>query len=198
MLGRYRMVLASGSPRRVRILKEQGVSFRQLVPNIDETNGRNLPPYKLAVHLAEEKAAAVMNMVTEDEVILGCDTIVILDDEIIGKPSDQGEAAAMLGRLSGRKHTVCSAVALVSPGNGLFSGYELTEVYFNEVSRQAIEAYVVTGEPLDKAGAYGIQGRGVFLVDTIRGNIDNVIGLPMTLVNELAGKVMGGRNRHET
>jgi septum formation protein len=123
------------------------------------------------------------------DVVLGCDTIVVLDDEVLGKPRSPEEAVRMLTRLSGRRHIVCSAVALGIAEGEIFDGYELTEVYFRPIDERDIRDYVATGEPLDKAGAYGIQDRGVFLVDRVVGNIDNVIGLPLTLVDELAGKL---------
>ncbi len=185
----YELVLASGSPRRVRLLNEASIDFRQIIPHIDETNPKQLKPDELAILLARKKSQAVLEQVIDNEVILGCDTIVILNERVLGQPASKKEAAQMLTQLSGTKHTVCSAIALQAASGEIVSGFELTDVYFKNVSSEEIEDYVNTGEPLDKAGAYGIQDRGVFLVDRFAGNIDNVIGLPMTLLDELAGRL---------
>jgi septum formation protein len=159
------------------------------VPDIDEKNNDQLKPYELATHLAEKKAESIIGRAKVGDIILGCDTIVILDNKILGKPSSKIEAQQMLSLLAGRKHTVCSAIALRTVSGEPVSGHELTDVYFKNVSPIEIEKYVDTGEPLDKAGAYGIQDTGVFLVDRFVGNIDNIIGLPMTLLDKLAGKL---------
>ncbi len=193
LLDRYDLVLASGSPRRFRILTEAGITFRQIIPNIDENGGPEIPPEQLAEQLARKKAEAVRKETDEREVILGCDTIVVLDNAILGKPESKEHAFEILSLLSGRKHTVCSAVAFVKPDGRTISGYEQTDVFFNAVTDDEIRQYIETGEPLDKAGAYGIQGFGAFLVDTYKGNLDNIIGLPMTLVNDLAGKLLTGK-----
>lgn len=167
------------------------------MPAIDEDNNTDIAPFELATRLAEKKAEAVRHDIHEDEIALGCDTIVVLHNEILGKPFSRDEAVAMLSSLAGQKHTVCSAVALASPCGDMVSGYELTDVYFKAVPLIDIERYVETGEPLDKAGAYGIQDKGVFLVDRVQGNIDNVIGLPMTLLDELAGKLIENKGLYE-
>ncbi|UCD95287.1 MAG: septum formation protein Maf [Candidatus Zixiibacteriota bacterium] len=189
LLEKYRLVLASGSPRRVHLLKEAGIDFRQIIPDIWEDDSRHEDPYELATFLAVEKSRAVREKLAEDEVALGCDTIVVLGKRILGKPVSEKEAFEMLSELSGRMHTVCSAVALLSRTGEAVSGYELSDVYFRNVSASDIRQYIKTGEPLDKAGSYGIQERGVFLVDRVVGNIDNVIGLPRTLLNSLAGRM---------
>jgi septum formation protein len=190
LLEKYSLVLASGSPRRVRLLNDAGIAFRQLIPDIDESNSKHLKPYELATLLAEEKSQAALVQSNNNEVILGCDTIVVLNNRILGKPSSKEEAIRMLTDLAGNKHTVCSAVALLTRESEIISDYELTDVYFKKVAKQEIENYVDSGEPMDKAGAYGIQERGVFLVDRFAGNIDNVIGLPMSLLDELAGRLV--------
>jgi septum formation protein len=190
LLNKYRLVLASGSPRRVSLLQAAGIEFRQLIPDIDENNHAHPDPSELAILLAQKKALAVSGEIEADEVILGCDTIVILNDLVLGKPGSDAEAFEMLSALSGNRHTVCSAIALLERGGHTASGFEFTDVYFNPVSAAQIKAYIKTGEPLDKAGAYGIQEEGGFLVDRIEGNIDNVIGLPMSLLDRLAGKFM--------
>jgi nucleoside triphosphate pyrophosphatase len=190
LLSKYRLVLASGSPRRVGLLRAAGINFRQLIPDIDENNHACPDPSELATLLAQKKALAVCGEIEIDEVILGCDTIVILNRLVLGKPGSEDEAFEMLSALSGNRHTVCSAIALLERGGHMASGFEFTDVYFNSVSAAQIKEYIKTGEPLDKAGAYGIQEEGGFLVDRIEGNIDNVIGLPMSLLDRLAGKFM--------
>ncbi|SYZ73344.1 conserved hypothetical protein [Candidatus Zixiibacteriota bacterium] len=184
----YGLVLASGSPRRVDILNKAGIAFRQIIPNLDEKDDVDPDPCRLSTILAEAKAHCVMNQAKKNEIVLGCDTIVILNGRILGKPRSARQASQMLTALSGAEHTVCSAIALVDSGGKTVAGFETTKVYFNEVSAEAIREYIDTGEPMDKAGAYGIQGKGGFLVDRIVGNIDNVTGLPMTLLDSLAGK----------
>jgi septum formation protein len=171
------------------LLKQVGIQFHQVIPDIDESNSLDLPPYELAVNLAEKKALAITEQNNQEVIVLGCDTIVILGDKILGKPQSSDEAVTMLTQLEGNMHIVCSAVALAVNGRIEQSGYELTNVFFKLTSYEAIAEYVETGEPMDKAGAYGIQDRGVFLVDRFEGNIDNVIGLPLTLLNNLAGKL---------
>jgi len=147
-------------------------------------------PLDFARRLAEQKALAVSREVGGTAVVLGCDTVVILDNQILQKPEDERQAFQTLSRLSNREHIVCTALALVSETEIAASGHELTRVLFNRVSAEQINEYIATGEPMDKAGAYGIQGMGAFLVDRIEGNLDNVIGLPRKLLDELAGDVL--------
>lgn len=189
LLSRYKLILASGSPRRVALLKENKIPFRQLVPDIDENNHLADDPITYAERLAFLKSEAVLTLTSPDEIIIGCDTIVILEGKILGKPNSPEHAFQMLRALSGKKHTVCSAVSLRNHRHAAVTASEFTDVFFNKVSEEEIKAYIQTGEPLDKAGAYGIQDAGGFLVDRIEGNIDNVIGLPLTLLNHLAGRI---------
>lgn len=187
----YRLILASGSPRRVKILQEHGIHFDQVIPDIHEDNNTSLPYYDLAVELARKKAEAVGQDLEKNQIALGCDTIVVIDDRILGKPDSRRHAFEMLSELSGNCHTVCSAIALLRGDvHKYVSGHELTRVYFNKIEPKQIQEYNDSGEPMDKAGAYGIQGIGGFLVDRIEGNLDNVIGLPMTLLDKLAGRLM--------
>jgi septum formation protein len=189
LLKKQHLVLASGSPRRVRLLQEAGIKFRQIISEIDEPNHLHSDPYKTAMILAGMKIAEVKDKLKPREVGLGCDTIVVINDKILGKPTSPAHALEMLMELSGYRHTVCSAIALRSQDGPMVEGYETTEVYFNEIKRSRLEEYVRTEEPLDKAGAYGIQGLGGFLVDRIEGNLDNVIGLPLILLNDLAAQL---------
>jgi len=187
---RYRLVLGSGSPRRVRLLTETGVTFEQIVPRVKEERRDDEPPYDFAERMAVEKARSVADGVGKGRVVIGCDTIVVLDDQLLGKPTSEDDARRILTVLSGRRHTVGSGVALAGPGGRVVSGYELTVVYFNDVNSEQIRAYLDSGEPMDKAGAYGIQGMGAFLVDKIEGHLDNVIGLPRLLLDKLASKML--------
>jgi septum formation protein len=186
LAARYRLVLGSGSPRRVRLLKETGVNFEQIIPQLNEQLRAGEQAFEFAERMAVEKARQVYEQVDEGHVVIGCDTVVVVGEQLLGKPSDAEDAMRILTTLSGRKHTVCTAVALVGSGEAVVSGRELTQVYFNEVSRDQIEKYIDSGEPMDKAGAYGIQGMGGFLVDRIEGHLDNVIGLPCLLLEKLA------------
>lgn len=184
------LVLGSGSPRRQRLLTEWGVKFQRLVPQTDEVRNSDEEPYPYAERLARQKALAVADIAPDNSVVIGCDTIVVLDGSVLEKPHDEQDAFDILSKLSGQCHTVCSAVALKAPRVAPVSGYELTEVKFHTVSADQIRKYIETGEPMDKAGAYGIQRKGGFLVDTTRGNLDNVIGLPGKLLDELAGRIL--------
>jgi septum formation protein len=184
------IVLGSGSPRRVMLLEETGIEFRQVIPQLAEVQLPGEPPYDYAVRLAEDKARWVAGRVEDDKLVIGCDTIVVLQDRVCEKPGDEREALDTLSLLSGKEHVVCTALAIASAGEVVASGYELTCVFFNEVTTERIEQYIATGEPLDKAGAYGIQGMGAFLVDRIEGNLDNVIGLPKCLLDRMAKEVI--------
>ena len=181
-----RLVLGSRSPRRVQLLAEFGVVFRQAISEIDEAQQLGEDPFRYAVRLAEDKALEVARRCDPDEIVIGGDTVVVLEGIILGKPSNRDEAVKTLLKLSGKRHTVCTALALAHGTGVLCSGAEGTEVYFNRVTSEQIERYVDTGEPMDKAGAYGIQGMGAFLVDRIEGNLDNVTGLPRALLDSLA------------
>lgn len=187
---RYRLVLGSGSPRRVRLLGETGVTFEQIIPDIKEDHHSEEPPYDFAERIAGEKALWVAERVEAEDVIIGCDTIVVLGDQLLGKPTDQANALRILSSLSGQQHVVCTGVALAHRRAVVVSGYELTKVFFNDVDGQRLREYIASGEPMDKAGAYGIQGMGAFLVDRIDGQLDNVIGLPRLLLDSLAERLL--------
>jgi septum formation protein len=179
-------VLGSASPRRCYLLRETGIAFTQATADLDEARRPGEDPFAYAGRLAKEKALAVAARAHEHAVVLGGDTVVVLGDEILGKPSCAEEAQATLRTLAGQPHIVCTALALAHRGGVYASGDERTTVYFNTVTDDQISEYVATGEPMDKAGAYGIQGMGAFLVDRIEGNLDNVIGLPRLLLDRLA------------
>jgi len=185
---RYKLVLASGSPRRQQLLKEIGCSFTIETHDVDEIQRPGEKPYEFARRLAEEKARSVEG--DRDAIALGFDTIVIVDETVLGKPVDTKDALRMLTMLVGRRHVVCTAVAFAQSGILLASDFDVTTVYFHPVAPERLEAYIAAGEPMDKAGSYGIQGMGGFLVDRIEGNLDTVVGLPRGLMDRLAAEIL--------
>jgi septum formation protein len=172
-----RVVLASSSPRRRELLKLIGIAHEVRPANIDETMRPREVPRRHAERLAREKASAIATR-DPDIITIGADTVVVINRKVLGKPSDPEQAAWMLGMLSGREHTVITAVA-VSRGKKLRSAIEEVRVKFRRLSDDEIEAYVATGEPMDKAGAYGIQGHGATIVERIEGDYFAVMGLPL-------------------
>ena len=188
---RRRIVLGSRSPRRVMLLGETGIRFDQVIPAVEEVREAGEPPFDYALRLAVDKGRWIMSRLTDDQVAITCDTIVVLGDRVLEKPNDENDALAILTALSGHRHVVCTAVALATGEEILRADYETTDVYFNTVTASQIREYIASGEPMDKAGAYGIQGMGAFLVDRIEGNLDTVIGLPRTLLERLAGEING-------
>lgn len=186
----HQFILGSASPRRKKLLAEIDISFEIIRPTIEEEVDERLTPQMVAESLSLQKAQDVASHCSLGQVVMGCDTIVLLNDIILGKPKSETEAASMLARLSGKKHTVCSAISLLIIGGPMISSHEQTRVLFNELTTTAITEYIATGEPMDKAGAYGIQGIGGFLVDSIEGNLDTVIGLPRLLLEAMAGELL--------
>lgn len=176
-----RLVLASSSPRRAEILHRLGLEVEVDRPDVDESlEGRESPP-AAAERLAREKAAAGAR---PGALSLGCDTLVVHGGDILGKPDTPERAIAMLGRLSGHEHLVYTGIALAAPGL-VESTVESTRVWFRSLSSRELEEYVETGEPMDKAGAYGIQRFGAALVARIDGDYFNVMGLPVQRLLEL-------------
>lgn len=190
------LILASASPRRRALLEQIGVQFQVECSHVQEEKDSALEPEPLAAHLALQKAQAVAAL-HQDGLILGADTIVVNDGLVLGKPADEAEAADMLRRLSGKWHQVMTAVALVdaSGTRSPWVAVEKTGVKFRELSEAEIAAYVATGESMDKAGAYGIQGYGALLVEQIEGCYFNVVGLPLQKV--AAGLRNWGMNLYE-
>ena len=177
------LILASASPRRRWLLAALGVPFRVMPVDIDERPRRDEPPAAFAMRMASEKAAAAH--ARHPAWVLAADTIVELDGRIFGKPSDADDAAAMLAQLSGRTHAVRTAVTLLQPSGALAADMLVgTDVTFRTLDGATIRAYVDTGEPLGKAGAYAIQGEGAHLIDRVVGSYTNVIGLPVPEVEE--------------
>ncbi len=174
------IVLASASPRRAEILSNAGIPFVRDVPkDIDETPLAGERAKDYVIRLAREKAEAVA--IDPDRIVLGADTTVVVGDEILGKPSDAGDAARMLRLLSGRAHEVITGICL-RDCRGCIVDAATTRVWFSPLSGTEIEAYVSSGEPMDKAGAYGIQGLASKLITRIEGCYFNVMGLPISMV----------------
>ncbi len=185
------VVLASGSPRRLELLRRIGVEPVVRPADIDESPLAGEDAADLVTRLARAKATLAVSMSVgtgADHLVLAADTVVVLGDEVLGKPDGPGHARAMLRRLSGRSHQVLTGVHVRHAG--LERGaVEATEVVFRDLTDVEIDAYVATGEPLDKAGAYGIQGAGGMFVARIAGSDSNVIGLPLATVVALAAEV---------
>ena len=182
------LVLASGSPRRRELLLGMGLSFTVLVSDVCEDVPDGTPPDMAVATVARRKAEAVVAMAKGDAVILAADTTVALDGVCLGKPQNEADAISMLMKLSGRTHTVYTAVSVAYRGR-FITRVEATSVRFRAFDRREAEEYVKTGEPMDKAGAYGIQGLGGRLVLGIDGEFDNVVGLPCRLVDTLLSEV---------
>jgi septum formation protein len=174
------LVLASASPRRQELLRNAGIAFEVQPANIAEDLQPGESAKACAERLAREKALTVATQRPND-IVLGADTVVIVDGQLLGKPSDAADAARMLRLLSGRKHQVITGVCLVVSGEPLVSS-ETTVVTMNELTDQDIVNYVASGEPMDKAGAYAIQGIASRWIPRIEGDYGNVVGLPVALV----------------
>lgn len=172
------IILASASPRRRELLEMAGIEFRIVAPSGEEPVMNGSSPENAVTHIAMQKCIQVSSSAARDTLVIAADTLVCLYGHIMGKPRTQGEAAAMLTALSGKKHTVFTGVALFL--NGAFKSDSVkTDVYFRELTHTEINNYISTGEPMDKAGAYGAQGRGALFIKRIEGEYSNVVGLPL-------------------
>lgn len=178
------VVLASASPRRLALLEQVGVRAQVCPADFAEADGKAAEARQVAVNNARGKCRAVAAAQGDAVPVVAADTIVVIDEDILGKPSGAAAAEAMLARLSGRSHQVITGVAVRYRGRELYKDC-VTSVLFRRLSAQEIREYVATGEPLDKAGAYGIQGRGALLVEKIDGCYNNVVGLPLTMLYEM-------------
>ncbi len=183
------LVLASQSPRRRQILTISGFEFDVLPSQISEIPDENLNLSAKIRQLAADKARACLKMRTDSKglgfLVLAADTVVVLDDQILGKPKDENEARLFLRRLSGRSHSVVTGVAMIDSSTSIeFFGHAETTVRFRDLSPDEIETYVATKEPFDKAGGYGIQGAASHFIERLDGPYDNVVGLPMEIVEE--------------
>lgn len=180
------LILASRSPRRAEILKAVGWPFETVAANIDESRFESEAAVPYVRRLAQTKAETVAKNLPSG-LVLGADTVVLVDEEILGQPSDSEDARRMLKLLSGRWHEVLTAVALVRAGQGkVMADHEKTRVRFSEMSVTEIDWYVATGEPMDKAGAYGVQGSAALFIEEIQGGYFNIVGLPVRLLYKLA------------
>jgi len=178
-------VLASRSPRRKTLLSELGINFEVYPSNIEEVHDNTLEPEKLVVELSRQKASDVSNQF-HDKIIIGADTLVVLDGKILGKPKDEDHAVDMLWQLSGRTHTVFTGVTLIrSSLDAEISFTERTDVTFFDLSEEQIDYYVSSNPPLDKAGGYGIQDWEARFVETFSGCHDNVMGFPIKKFKEV-------------
>jgi len=177
-------ILASASPRRLALLREAGFEFDVIPSGAEEKISPVATAAENAVRLALEKAGAVASAHPHRPVI-GADTLVALDGKIIGKPADEREAGRMLGALAGREHEVITGVAIVHLVRGVrWSGVAVSRVRFGEITPEKIAAYVAGGEPLDKAGAYAIQGEAAGWIENYEGSFSNIVGLPMQTLTE--------------
>jgi len=189
-LGDGRLVLASASPRRADLLAKARIQFEVVMPEgHEESPSPLLDPHELPLEMARAKARSVKARLGKtSSPIMGCDTIVLLDDEVLGKPASSEDAKRMLRALSGRWHEVVTGVCVIAGSTELVES-EVTEVQFAPLSEDEIESYVASGEPFDKAGAYGVQGGASLFVKGLRGPLDNVIGLPVRLVRQMLAKI---------
>jgi len=182
------LILASQSPRRKQILAQAGIRFRTRAVEVEEQRLANEDARAYVQRLACAKAQAVS--AAAGDVVLAADTVVVVDDQILGKPANASEAAQMLRRLSGREHLVITGICLKS-GGGTMVDAETTRVHFVPLSDAEIETYVASGEPMDKAGAYAIQGLASRFIQRIEGCYFNVVGLPIALVHRRLKEMLG-------
>ena len=181
----HRIILASNSPRRRELLAQIGLAFTVAPADVDERLRPGEVPTDYAERLAREKARAAAERAGEG-IVIAADTIVVVGGIVLGKPTDAEDARRMLKELSGREHEVVTALAVLNAATGRTSvRTSITRVWFRALTEREISAYVATREPLDKAGAYGIQERGALLVERIEGCYSNVVGLPLSLLGEM-------------
>lgn len=177
------LILASASPRRQELLRAAGIAFTVMPSNVPEEVQPGESPKQFSERLAREKAEAIGTKVATDsgKLVLGADTIVVVDEHILGKPADAADAVRMLRMISGRAHQVITSVCVIGGGVEEVRS-ETTTVYVNPITDDEITAYIATGEPMDKAGAYAIQGLASRWIPRIEGDYANVVGLPVALV----------------
>ncbi len=182
------IVLASASPRRQELLRRIGIEdFAIRVPETGEHYPAGLSPRETVEYISREKADAAKALCTADEIIITADTMVFLDDARLGKPRDEEDALRMLTALQGRRHSVCTGVT-VRQGRRSYTESEETQVFFRPASKEELMNYIRSGEPMDKAGAYGIQAKGALLVERIEGDFFNVMGLPVLRLSRMLAR----------
>ena len=189
-----RLILASASPRRAELLRAAGFTFETVVADVDEQPRAGESPSTYVRRLAAEKSAAVQLRVPREAIILGADTTVVVDGDILGKPRDDEDSAAMLRRLSGRRHEVLTGISIRQAAYEL-GRVETTAVWFAALTKEDIGRYVASGEGRDKAGAYAIQGLASRFVPRIEGSYSNVVGLPVAAVAELVRSVLASHSQ---
>ena len=182
------VILASASPRRLALLQQIGISAEVCPADFDEVNGAAVQAEDIVLANAVGKCKAVVKIKGDDLPVIAADTVVVAEGVILGKPQDAEDAVKMLKQLSGKTHKVMTGIAVAYAGEMLAEVCE-TKVVFRELSDEEILQYVATGEPLDKAGAYGIQGKGAILVEKIDGCYNNVVGLPLTRTQLILAKL---------
>ncbi len=179
------LILASASPRRADLLRQVGVTFKIIEPAIHEDMVSSENPDEMVVEIAQKKALDVTRRLISG-FVLAADTVVVCQEKVLGKPGDRDEARRMLKMLSGKEHKVFTGLALYDiAAERCQTGFTKTGVWMKALQNRHIDAYVLSGEPLDKAGAYGIQGKGALFIDRIEGCYFNVVGLPLSLLYEL-------------
>ena len=178
-----KIVLASKSPRRQELLERIGITdFIVRVPDADESYDPAMTPEEIVCHISRVKSMALAS--ADDEIVITADTMVFLDEKRLGKPKDEADALQMLTALQGRHHTVCTGVT-VRQGERVLTRAAATDVYFRAATEAELRAYIRGGEPMDKAGSYGVQGQGALLVERIDGDFFNVMGLPVLLLSRM-------------
>ena len=187
------IVLASKSPRRHELLRRMGITdFSVVVPDVEETYPEGLAPQEIVAHIARLKSDAAAPLVGPEDILITADTMVFLENDRLGKPRDEADALRMLTELAGNRHTVCTGVT-VRQGGKAESFTVSTDVYFRPCMEEELRAYIATGEPMDKAGAYGVQSLGALLVERIDGDFYNVMGLPVEKLGQCLTKHFGVR-----
>lgn len=177
------IILASGSPRRRELLERMGIrDFTVSVPQVEEHCPAGLTPQETVCHISRQKSGAVD--AAADDIVITADTMVFLDDARLGKPRDEADALRMLTALQGRSHIVCTGVT-VRQRTRILTRAQTTHVWFRAASETELKSYIRSGEPMDKAGAYGVQGLGALLVERIDGDFFNVMGLPVLLLSQM-------------
>jgi septum formation protein len=175
-----RIVLASTSSRRKELLEKTGLAFDSVHSSYEEDMSLSMPPKDLAKHLSMGKAQTVANLIDDDALVIGADTFIFFEDKVIGKPHTKERSKEILRMFSGKPHDVITGFTIIDTSTGRSTSKAVeSKVYFKKLSEEQIDRYVATGEPLDKAGAYGMQGLGGELIEKIEGDPTNIIGLPM-------------------
>ena len=192
-MDRFNLILASASPRRLELLREAGLRPTVRPASVSENRGPDEAAERFVVRIAGEKASYAEARAPRDgapSLVIAADTIVVVDGDVLGKPSDEAGAVAMLRRLSGREHEVLTGVCLIRSDDGRsIADFETTRVRFRDLDAGTVASYVATGEPMDKAGSYGIQGRASAFVERVDGSWSNVVGLPLERIPEWTRRI---------